>query len=200
MGRITEIILDLDDVLNSFTMHVLNRLGCGVEADDYSAFPSEFQYDIIGAWSHLTGRPVVPVDMFWEWVSRHTWETAPKSGQFWLITAAAALVGKENVMVATSPTKSPDCHYAKYQWMENNLPEWMDREYAITPRKKKLAHPGVLLLDDCDKNINDFVERGGDGILVPRPWNSLYYLGTNNATINDYLANELYKREMTNVL
>jgi 5'(3')-deoxyribonucleotidase len=197
---ITEIVLDLDDTLNSLTMHILNRLGSDVDPLDYESYPHHLGYDIIGAWSELTGRPQVPVDMFWEWVSRRTWETAPKSGQFWLITAAAALVDKENVMIATVPTKSPDCHYAKYQWMENHLPEWMQRQYSITPRKNKLSHEGVLLIDDCDANILDFIDRGGDGILVPRPWNSLYYIGTNNATINDYLANELYKREMTNVL
>lgn len=175
---IRKIILDLDDTINSFTMHILNRLGCGVGPFDYDKYPESFGYDIIGAWAHLTNREKVDVPLFWEWISRQVWAEAPISDQFWLIEHAALLVGYKNVMIATSPTKSADCLLGKYQWMEKNLPDWMQRQYSITPRKVWLSQPGVLLIDDCDQNIEDFRNPpdgspGGSGILVPRPWNSL---------------------------
>jgi len=180
MRKIERIAIDLDDTLNSLTLHILNRLGCGVGPFEYDKFPKECGYDIIAAWSKLTGREQVDVAMFWEWVTRKMWESAPTSHQFWLLEHAANLVGEENVLIATSPTKSADCHYGKYQWMENNLPKWLHRQYSVTPRKSWLAQPGVLLIDDCDMNVNEFQTRGGKAILVPRPWNTLQDEHTNS--------------------
>lgn len=189
--KINRIVLDLDDTINSLTMHILHRLGCNVGPFDYDKYPRECGYDIIGAWAKLSGRDVAPVPMFWEWVSRRTWEEAPRSHQFWLVDHAAGLVGEENVLIATSPTKSADCHFGKYQWMERNLPDWMQRQYSITPRKSWLAQPGTLLIDDCPKNTDEFItppdgRPGGSAILVPRPWNRLHAEHTSS-----YLAEHL---------
>ena len=179
MQKIHRIAIDLDDTLNSLTLHILNRLGCGVGPFEYDKFPQECGYDIIQAWATLTGREPVPVPMFWEWVSRTIWEEAPRSNQFWLLDSAANLVGEENVLIATSPTKSADCHYAKYQWIEKHLPQWIQRQYSVSPRKEWLAQPGVLLIDDCDVNVNKFRKKGS-AILVPRPWNTLHQEHTNS--------------------
>jgi len=187
---INRIVLDLDDTINSLTMHILNRLGCDVGPFEYDKFPTNFGYDIIGAWSYLTGREKVDVGTFWEWIGRKMWAEAPRSHQFWLVDHAATLVGRENVLIATSPTKSADCLFGKYQWIEANLPQWIHRQYSVTPRKSWLAQPGVLLLDDCEKNIDDFTMAGGDGILVPRPWN---VRGDKNT--NYHLSKELGRRQ-----
>jgi len=173
MQQIHRIAIDLDDTINSLTLHILNRLGCGIGPFEYEKFPKQMGYDIIGAWSHFTGRDKVPVPMFWEWVGRKVWAEAPLSNQFWILDHAANLVGEENVLIATSPTKSADCHFGKYQWMERHLPDWMQRQYSVTPRKEWLATPGVLLIDDCDMNVNSFREKAS-AILVPRPWNTLH--------------------------
>lgn len=171
--KINRIILDLDDTLNSLTMHILHRLGCNVGPFDYHLYPVDCGYSIIDAYKQLTNREDdIPVPMFWEWVGRRVWEEAPYSHQYWLLDHAAGLVGRENVLIATSPTKSAECHFGKYQWITKNLPEWAQRQYSITPRKKWLAQPGVLLIDDCDYNITDFEELGGHGIVMPRPWNT----------------------------
>ena len=177
--EIKRIAIDLDDTLNSLTMHILHRLGCEVGPFEYEKFPKQFGYDIIAAWAHLTGREKVSVPMFWEWVGRKMWESAPRSHQFWLIDHCAGLVGEENVMIATAPTKSADCHFAKYTWMEKHLPKWLQRQYSITPRKGWLAQPGVLLIDDCDGNVKYFRKKGS-AVLVPRPWNSLHDEHTNS--------------------
>lgn len=186
--RINRIAIDLDDTISAFTLHVLQRLGCPVGPLDFDKYPIEYGFDIIGAWAEFTGNDRPPVPMWWEWVSRRTWEEAPKSNEFWLLDRAAEIVGRENVLIATSPVKSADCHYAKYQWIVNNCPEWIHRQYAITPRKKWLAQPGTLLIDDSDKNIEDFDSLGGKGLLVPRPWNKLHAL-SNRAS--EYLSVEL---------
>jgi len=169
--EINRIVLDLDDTLNSFTMHLLDRLGCGVGPFEYHKFPTECGYDIIGAWSTLTGRPRVEVPMFWEWVTQRMWADAPRSNQFWLLEAAADFVGAENVLIATVPTKSAGCLAGKYQWIEEHLPDWAQRQYSITPRKHWNAQPGTLLIDDSHSNCDKFVKCGGHSLIVPRPWN-----------------------------
>jgi 5'(3')-deoxyribonucleotidase len=195
--KINRIVLDLDDVLNSCTMHLLHTLGCGVGPFDYHRYPVEVGYDMVGAWAKLSNRDVVTVPVFWEWISRRTWEMMPKSDQFWLLDAAADLVGRENVLIATAPTKSPDCLFGKYQWIEQHVPSWCKRQYSVTPRKEWLAQPGYLLIDDCDKNVESFINPpdgrpGGDAILCPRPWNSKHELFLN---VNEYLSRELGDRE-----
>lgn len=188
--QINRIILDLDDVLNSCTMFLLHTLGCDVGPFDYDRYPAEVGYDMIGAWAKLCGRNKVDVPVFWEWISRRTWEMMPCSGQFWLIDSAASLVGQDNVLIATSPTKSPDCLFGKYQWMENHLPDWMKRQYAITPRKHWFARPGVLLIDDCGPNCEAFTDLGGEAILLPRPWNT----NKDIADVDGFLLSELKEK------
>ena len=177
---IHSIILDLDDTLNTFTMHLLGQLGCNVLPYDYDSYPVDCGYGIIAAWSELTNRPKPSIPDFWEMVTRDMWACAPKSHQFWLLEHCADLVGRDNVGVATVPTKSADCVAGKHDWIERHLPLWCQRQYDITPRKHKLAHQGVLLIDDSDANCERFVvdksgaPNGASAIVCPRPWNHLH--------------------------
>ncbi len=164
---------------------------------------------MVAAWAKLCERDKVNVPVFWEWISRRTWEMMPPSGQFWLLDAAATMVGRENVLIATAPTKSADCLFGKYQWMDEHLPDWCKRQYSVTPRKHWLSQPGVLLIDDSDGNVERWRDpfpdskihiEGGDAILVPRPWNSLHEIGKDNGATSAYLAGELGKVEATNTL
>jgi hypothetical protein len=136
--------------------------------------------------------------MFWEWVSRRIWEDMPESGQFWILDTCARLVGEENVLIATSPTKSADCHAAKYHWIRDHIPDWCKRQYSITPRKWRLSMPGVLLIDDSDSNCLKFKNRpdgkpSGDAMIMPRPWNYSWQIGKSNLKTNAAVAERLGK-------
>lgn len=177
---INTIVLDLDDTLNSLTMHLLGQLGADVLPYHYDKYPIECGYGIIDAWSKLTGRPKPSVPDFWSQVTRGMWACAPRSEQFWLLEECAELVGQDNVIIATVPTKCPDCVAGKHDWIMRQLPLWCQRQYFITPRKHKLAHAGVLLIDDSDSNCDRFVvdgegnPNGAAAITCPRPWNHLH--------------------------
>ena len=107
------------------------------------------------------------------------WRTVPKSPQCdWLIEKAADIVGQEEVFLATSPTKDPPSHADKLHWIQDNLPEWIQRQYFITPRKWLLGKPGTVLFDDNIENCENFRKEGGEAILVPRPWNPLHAFDT----------------------
>jgi hypothetical protein len=50
----------------------------------------------------------------------------------------------------------------------------MHRQYTITPRKYIAADGETLLIDDNFDNITAFRAHGGQGLLVPKPWNPLH--------------------------
>ena len=170
------IFLDLDDTCNTLAMHVLACAGCQVSPTDYRQHPLEYGYDIVAAANHLLGetRYADPA-AFWCSITRQNWVDVPPSEIFpWILHRAARVVGRENVCIATRPTKCPECVAGKLEWIHAHFPPWMHRQYAITPRKRLFARPDALLIDDVEENILHFEAEGGHGVLIPRPWNRLW--------------------------
>ena len=170
---IRRIFLDLDDVCNTLGMHVLHEVGCKVSSDDYNEYPIQLGYGVHLAANYLLGyaRYETPA-AFWSIIDRKVWAECPTSEIFpWILLRAARLVGRENVCIATSPTKCPESLAGKLDWIHRVMPSWMHRQYAVTPRKHLFARPDSLLIDDTEANLDRFQEEGGQGILVPRPWN-----------------------------
>lgn len=80
------------------------------------------------------------------------------------------------VSIATSPSVNVfGCCDAKRDWTKEHFPYFVDRLIFIR-EKWLIATPYSVLIDDYDKNIDDFRENGGHAILVPKPWNSLHNL------------------------
>jgi len=120
----------------------------------------------------MLGGPRYTPATFWASIPRAIWVKVPESPFFrWLLEACAKAVGRENVCIATSPTKCPESLAGKLEWIHDHFPEWMHRQFAITPRKHLFARPDALLIDDYSENIERFEAHGGHAILVPRPWN-----------------------------
>jgi 5'(3')-deoxyribonucleotidase len=165
--KIKRIFLDLDDVLNEFTMTTLQRLGC-----DIVDYDPAWGWDIVRAAnaSHPLRHYTPPT--FWDSFDREHWATMPKSDMCdWLVDRCVALVGRDNVCVLTTPTKDPDCLAGKLEWIHANLPSFLHGQYLIGPQKHLCAKPDSLLIDDRDKNVSDFRKAGGQAVLVARPWN-----------------------------
>jgi len=82
--------------------------------------------------------------------------------------------GKDNVFILSTPTGTGSLQ-GKYNWIQKNIPDYSKRYFFGNP---KFACSGMnkLLIDDSDRNINQFIKAGGNGILVPRFWNSKYDL------------------------
>jgi hypothetical protein len=194
---IRRILLDLDDTLNSLTLHILGSVfGIGVGHHDYHKFPVECGYDIVGAYHKLKHRekhpgmyPEYDIPKFWRQVPRLTWAKTPKSPQFdFLLDRSEALVGRENVFILTSPTKDPECLAGKLEWIHDVLPDWLHRQYLIGPRKYLCARPDTLLIDDSDEQVNSFRAEGGQALLVPRPWNTHFAISDTSAYLRAKFA------------
>jgi 5'(3')-deoxyribonucleotidase len=124
------------------------------------------------------------------------WENLPLLGDgFELLRMAEAKVGTNNVCLLTAPTLNYGCHPGKIKWLEKNLPAYRHRVFIGSP-KEMCGFPGSLLIDDSPKNIDKFSNRKrfwhGYGILVPRPWNTLYEIAERGETV-DYVRAELEK-------
>jgi 5'(3')-deoxyribonucleotidase len=124
-------------------------------------------------------RPTLTKSEFWDSITRDIWATIPQSEEFYLLLGYCEnLVGQENICILTAPTIDPECVAGKLEFIHNHFPKWMHRQFLIGPRKQFCAHPEALLIDDADKNVDQFRAWGGNAILVPRPWNSLHARNT----------------------
>lgn len=181
---INQILVDLDDVCNRFTMHTLSMLGCSPHEKDY---PVEVGYDIMAAYNSMKPDDIT-VDEFWSKVSPSIWIDMPKREDTeWLLDLCAECVGRENVMICTKSLGDPMHFAGKIQWMRSNLLDWIQEQYSITPVKHAYARHDVLLIDDAPGNVYKFrTTRGGQAILVPRPWNRNYHLDS-HTHIEEYL-------------
>lgn len=173
--RPTRIFLDLDDVCNRFTMYALRMVGCPVDSWSYRDFNPEWGWDIVKAANTLHPTRKFTTADFWNSISREVWATVPESGEYdTLLCDSASLVGDENVCILSSPTLDPDCLAGKAEWIRKHICPELRRQYLIGPRKYFCARPDALLIDDSDKNVREFRQHGGQAILMPRPWNSLW--------------------------
>jgi 5'(3')-deoxyribonucleotidase len=174
---IDRICIDMDDVLNKFTQTAMRKVGFKDWTPNDHKTLGEF--DIVKS-ANAMGGNFTPAS-FWKLITRDVWATVPKSAEYELIlNYAVTLVGHKNIIVLTAPTIDPECLAGKLEWIHAVLPKWLHRQFLIGPVKHFCARPGTLLIDDADRNIDGFRLHGGEGLLVPRPWNTLHGHNTLN--------------------
>jgi len=185
----TKIFLDLDDVLNSFTLPALGEVGCPVESFDYDKYDPEWGFDILCAANTLHREYAFTEAMFWSELSMTFWSTIPKSQECdWLLDLCESLVGRENLFILTASPEKVGDHVAsaKVTWIRTHLPSWLQEQFLIGSCKQACASPDALLIDDSDENVDAFRRAGGEAILMPKPWNSLFDL-----EVYPYLVREI---------
>ena len=106
---IRRIFLDLDDVCNTLAPFLLHSVGCDIRPSDYAPYPHEHGFNISDAANAMLGEPRYTPATLWASIPRFVSVRVPESDFFpWLLDACARAVGRENVCIATSPTKDPD--------------------------------------------------------------------------------------------
>lgn len=80
------------------------------------------------------------------------------------------LIADHDVMIATAvPKCAPMAYAGKIEWLRKNVPELsLDNMTAV---KRKDWLDGDVLIDDGLHNIIPFWKKGGNVILMDRPWN-----------------------------
>ena len=90
--------------------------------------------------------------------------------------------------ILSSPGLGEEAPTGKIQWLRKHVkPDFAD--YLFGHQKWLCAKPDQVLIDDRDKNIDQFVAAGGKAILFPQVWNSNYAI-TDRLT---YVVDELQR-------
>jgi len=191
---INKIFLDIDDVLNEFSMAALHYVGATGTHLPYTKYP-DCGWDIVEAANVLRkpGSWAYGVEEFWGTLGESFWANIPRTPDCYkLITWCAAQVGEDNLYLATCATKSPACAAGKLRWIHEFMPKFLHRQYMIGAQKSLLADSNSLLIDDRIKNCELFRNAGGSAILVSRPWNQFpWKKGMDRASIQLGLAQYL---------
>lgn len=98
----------------------------------------------------------------------------PYPGAREMLVFAKNLTGKlPNIL--TAPVKSDFCEKEKEEWMQKHFSGLYDR-FICNANKYEEAKEGSILIDDKEKYIGPFIEKGGIGIL--------HTVGDSQGTIN----------------
>ena len=90
----------------------------------------------------------------------------------------------QHLYFLTAPMKNLESATGKLTWMKQQMGINYPASTIVTGAPKSLfARPGALLIDDRDKNVEEFRAAGGRAVLVPRPWNRLHELAHKSAEI-----------------
>jgi hypothetical protein len=164
--KVTEIEIDMDGILTDFNRGMCRAHNKPYPFDD-PANAGNFNLDEI--WG-------ISAEEFWEVAEFDFWANLPRTDEAdRIIRWAEEKVGKDNVAILTSPSKNIYCEAGKKYWLQIHYPEYFhQRKYTFARHKWKLAQPHRLLIDDYDRNYNQFTAAGGKCFLFPRPWNTRY--------------------------
>ena len=163
-----EVFLDLDGVLVDFVNGACKLHGVN---NPYLSVDNLGKYEICDLID-------IPPSKFFASMGHDFWanlEWLPDGKE--IIDAILKYVKPEQVTLLTSPIKTLGCTSGKMDWIEKNVPKWR-RSFLIGPGKHKIAGPGKLLIDDYDKNVDEWVTHGGRAIQVPRAMNRLHSVPT----------------------
>jgi 5'(3')-deoxyribonucleotidase len=83
--------------------------------------------------------------------------------------------GEDNIAILTAPSTDPGCVPGKMAWIKRHYPQFKKR-IIFGHAKEFLSAPYRVLIDDRDKNVENFRAAGGLAILVPRPWNKAHFV------------------------
>lgn len=157
-----KVYLDMDGVLVDFRRGVCEAFG----RDDPST-----NWKFWENWEGVTTGMVNAKcnDYFWKYLN---WT---HDGQE-IEQAVRDKFNNESVYLLTTPMLNTGSGTGKLQWIKWHMPWVYSRTIISYAPKSLLAGPDTLLIDDKDENIEEFRAAGGQGILVPRPWNKLYHL------------------------
>lgn len=159
-----KVLLDMDGVLCNFV-----DAACKLHER-----PNPFEGDEhLGEWmlDEIWG---ISKDEFWKPITREFWRNLdwmPDGRDILKIVIDA--FGVDNICLFSSPSLDPEALSGKFDWIKTHVPEF-SRHFIFGAQKYFLAHPDIVLIDDYDKNVDDFHEHGGHTIQVPRKWNRMH--------------------------
>lgn len=172
VSKITDVFVDMDGVLFDFVKPAVVAFLRGEgAAEDACQHMAEL---IIEQWPpgvfDMADVLKAPIGKIWGRID--------KSPEFWdtlkllpyakeVIEAASEIC--QTVRLLSSPSSHPNSHSGKKVLQKSHFRKL---KLLLVSEKHLLAAPGRLLIDDYDKNVNEWRAAGGEAILFPQIWNS----------------------------
>ena len=146
---------DMDGVLSDFDKRFM-EFSKGVAPDQY-----EKKYGVEKFWELIDGEVGVP---FWAGMD---WMTDGK--QYW------DYIKKYDPIILSAPSRNEESKYGKRIWKKRNMPT---NKMILVPawKKQEYASPTSILIDDREKNIQQWEDAGGIGILHTSAANTIAQL------------------------
>jgi hypothetical protein len=152
-----EIFVDVDGVLADFSgaANIIHRRP-GAEVPEWNWYR---------AWG-MTDKE------FWKPITEHQDFYALVRPTRWLhdlLKIMECLQHEGDVILATSNPPVPSLAASKVRWINRHI----GTRYPIMmgPRKDLLAQSNRILIDDYEKNLDQWVDKGGMAVRVNQPWN-----------------------------
>lgn len=167
------ILLDLDEILSDFVGGACRAFNVDTKEVEHLTTNSVWG-SLIPVIGKIKGFNLTP-EFFWAVIHQ-------KGERFWeeleplpWATQVLDLVKSltDDWHIISAPSACPTSYGGKVKWLKNYFGKDFDR-FALTPHKHIFAGPDVLLIDDRDKNVEDFINAGGVGLVFPRHHNSLH--------------------------
>jgi 5'(3')-deoxyribonucleotidase len=176
---IKNIFLDQDCVLASFFEASLHKLNKKYRKDNPITISEYVDY---GKFDMAAGFGITNAE-FWQCVEggdQYFWDNLPLfpwSKDFYDFLSRFA-----PVTILSSPSDGANCVWGKVQWLKKKIdPNISTGDCVFTKKKYLLANSESLLIDDLQKNCDEFIAAGGQAVCVPSTWN------TKNLSYNDIL-------------
>lgn len=157
MEGVNKIFLDLDGVIRDWIGGVFRLFGC-------ESIPITEWGDLE---KYICNSHKISNYEFWTRLHYRFWETLePYPYMFEVLN----LLPMKKVCILTSPSLTSAG--GTQAWIQQHLPYlFINKQYLIGPAKEFCACSTSLLIDDSEDHINNFIRKGGSGILFPQPWN-----------------------------
>ena len=158
-GNMKKIFCDIDEPLADFLGAANTFYGVDIPKADIVKW--ELPYERYGK-THNT---------FWDDLTEDFWRNMPK--QPWCDELIDFFESQDGYSVCLLTAPAYRNATGKQRWIRKNLPKFYDeKRYLIGPAKSFCAGPDSILIDDREKNCEDFIKWGGQAIVFPAPWNS----------------------------
>ena len=158
---INRILLDLDGVVRDWCKGIIKLYELDIEIKDIIRW--DFVTDFV------TKRDGLSVSQFWEGQDQKFWENlelTPEANEIMDLLKRT----KKDIILLTSPTMN-NAGWSQ-TWIRKHYPDlFYKQKYMLGPCKYICADGTSLLIDDAEKNVDPFIENGGNAFLFPSPWN-----------------------------
>lgn len=157
-------LLDMDGILMDFVSAASRVHNLG----DIYANPKMY-----GVWDFAKHTPLTPQQFWWPLGLDFWANLEPMQDAHEILELLHKYFNPDEICILSSPCLNHECVPGKLRSITKHFPQF-ERRFLFGPRKEFCAHPGNVLIDDGDHNVDAFEAHGGKAILVPRIWNSLF--------------------------